>query len=91
MEMHIIKTLHWQLNPPTPFLYLTIISPLFDDFDTYAIIEDHDDTPITTKNNRAMIELARYLIELSVCDDYFVDKKPSCIAHAAISVAVDTL
>jgi len=34
---------------------------------------------------------ARYLIELSVCDDYFMDKKPSCVAYAAILVAMDLL
>lgn len=36
-------------------------------------------------------ELSTYLLELSACDGYFVDKKPSSMAHAAILVAMDVL
>ena len=79
MEMCIIKTLRWYLNPPTPFMYLNISSPLIDDS------ADDDDKSTSIR------ELSMYLIELSVCDGYFIDKKPSCIAYAAILVAMSIL
>ena len=70
MEMCIIKTNHWYLNPPIPSIYLSVVDPLIDD---------------STR------ELSMYLIELSVWDGYFVDKKPSSISYAAIVVAMDIL
>lgn len=79
MEICIIKALRWRLNPPTPFIYLTVAGPLIDDF------VDEEDTSTNVK------ELSRYLVELSVCDGDFIDKKPSSIAYAAILVALDVL
>ena len=70
MEMCIIKTNQWYLNPPIPSIYLSIVDPLIDD---------------STR------ELSIYLIELSVSDGYFIDKKPSSISYAAIVVAMDIL
>lgn len=70
MEMRIIRSNHWYLNPPIPSIYLSVVDPLIDD---------------STR------ELSIYLIELSVWDGYFVDKKPSSISYAAIVVAMDIL
>jgi len=79
MELCIIKSLCWRLNPPTPFIYLTVAGPLID------ASADGGDTSTNVK------ELSNYLLELSVCDGNFADKKPSWIAYAAISVAMDVL
>jgi len=72
MEICIIKTLHWYLNPPTPFMYLTIASPLIDD-----------------SKGASIEELSCYLIELSVGDEFFMDKNPSSVAYAAVLAAFD--
>lgn len=79
MEISIIKTLHWHLNPPTPFMYLAVASPLIQD-STEDVNESAD-----------VQNLASYLMELSVCDQYFADKKGPSVACAAIVVAMDTL
>ena len=79
MEICIIKSLRWHLNPPTPSMYLNVVNPLLD----ISVIDPQASFEIT--------ELSRYLLELSVCDAYFIDKKPSSIAYAAISVAMEGL
>jgi hypothetical protein len=81
MEMCIMKSLNWYLNPPTPSTFVDILYPLMvelvggEDEDSVAEIKD----------------LAKYLLELSVCDSYFINKNPSLIAHAAITVAMNVL
>ncbi|KAL7535812.1 hypothetical protein ACHAXR_006749 [Thalassiosira sp. AJA248-18] len=77
-EICIIKSLRWHLNPPTPSIYLNVASPLID-----ASGNAHTSCEIS--------ELARYLLELSVCDGFFSDKKQSSIAYAAIIVAMENL
>jgi hypothetical protein len=79
MEICIIKSLHWYLNPPTPFNYLDVARPLID-----ACAIDEEAAYETT-------ELARYLVELGICDGFFIDKKPSSVAYAAILVATEIL
>lgn len=80
MEICIIKTLRWYLNPPTPFLYLTIASPLI-------VIDDSAEKGLST----TAIELSCYLLEISVGDEYFMHMRPSCIAYAAVLAAMDVL
>lgn len=77
MELLIIKTLRWRVNPPTSPVYLNIINPILD------VSASQDQT------SYEIVELSRYLLELSVCDGYFVDKSPSSIARAAILVAME--
>ena len=77
METSITWKLGWRLNPPIPLHYLAIAGPLIrscvGDEEAAAGVED----------------LARYLLELSACDGYFIDKEPSSAAHAAISLAME--
>jgi len=79
MEMCIMKSLNWYLNPPTPSTFVDILHPMMleltEDEDSMAEIKD----------------LAKYLLELSVCDGYFINKNPSLIAHAAITAAMNVL
>lgn len=79
MEICIIKSLRWHLNPPTPSIYLNVVNPLID----ASVIDPQASFEIA--------ELSRYLLELSVCDGYFIDMKPSSIAYAAILVAMENL
>jgi hypothetical protein len=79
MERCIILSLRWRLNPPTSLMYLVVVGPLID-----ACV---DKEVISTK----LKELSKYLLELSVCDGYFANKKPSSITQAAIFVAMDVL
>ena len=84
MEICIIETLQWRLNPPTPNILLNIASPIID---ASSGIHEHNDPQIPYE----ILELSRYLLELSVCDGFFIDKKQSSIAYASILVAMDYL
>ena len=79
MEICIIKSLRWHLNPPTPSIFLNLASPLIDD------------SAASPQAAYEIAELARYLLELSVCDGFFIGKKPSSITYASILVAMETL
>lgn len=79
MEMCIMKSLNWYLNPPTPSTFVDILYPLMEE------LVGGDDSASEIK------DLAKYLLELSVCDSYFINKNPSLIAHAAITVAMNVL
>ena len=79
MEICIIKTLHWHVNPPTPSVYLNVVNSLIDV------------SAIDTQASYEITEFSRYLLELSVCDGYFNDMKPSSIAYASILIAMENL
>lgn len=82
--MSIAETLHWYLNPPTPAMYLNVASHLLID---ESSVDPKDE--VSSSSVATVQELSRYLIELAVCDGYFVDKDPSNIAYAAIILAMD--
>ena len=80
MELCIMKSLGWYLNPPTPSTFVHVLYPLMEkltDYDEAAMVEIKD--------------LSNYLLELSVCDGFFINKPPSLIAHSAITVAMNIL
>ena len=74
MEKRLINVLAWYLNPPIPILIIQSVNDLLS---------------TTPGKDCAVYDVAVYLIELSVCDHFFVTKRPSCIAAAAIQVAVE--
>lgn len=74
-----MKSLNWYLNPPTPSTFVDVLSPIMGE------ITNDEDITAEIKDN------AKYLLELSVCDGYFVRKHPSLIGHAAIIVAMKIL
>jgi len=81
MERLVLQGLNWYLSPATPHLFLEV-------FFTAAAASSqgmNDDTTILNE----VKETAQYLLELSVCDNFFKDKLPSSIARAAISAAMD--
>ncbi len=79
MELCIFKSLHWRLHPPSPFTYLTVACPLLEE------------SASADSNGESIMDVSTCLIELSVYDVFFVDKKPSSITCAAILVAMDIL
>ena len=83
MEICLIKTLRWRLNQHTPAILLNIACPIID-----ATVNSISYDP---QMSYEITELSRYLLELSVCDGFFSDKKPSSVTCASIMVAMEHL
>jgi hypothetical protein len=79
MEETLLRDLQWYMHPPTALGFVKHILALFD----LSRIE----CPSSTRHDIG--ELARFLCELSVCDYFFVTKKPSSYALAALQTAMD--
>ena len=75
MEDSMLQTLGWHVHPPTPYSFVRDMVYLLP----VQIPRDRHDTN----------ELARFLTELSVCDYWFVTKKPSSIALASLINALE--
>lgn len=78
MEKELVHSLTWLLHPPTPqsiALYILSMLPPFG----------------STSEAEKVTRIALFLIELSVCDFYFVNNRMSIIAIAAVLNATETL
>lgn len=73
MEMDILVKLNWHVHPPTPYTFLSHFMQLTKP------------QPSASK----VYEMARYFVELSVLDYYFVGKRSSTVAIAALLNAVE--
>lgn len=82
MERLVLQGLNWYLSPATPHLFLEVF---FTAAASSSLHVMNDDTTILNE----VKETAQYLLELSVCDKFFTDKRPSSIARAAITAAMD--
>lgn len=78
MEEIMLQALNWHVHPPTPCAFCR-------DFMLLLSVDIPSD--IRSEIN----ELVRYLTELSVCDYWFVTRKPSTIAIASFMYALDIL
>lgn len=76
MEDSMLQTLNWHVHPPTPVAFCRDLMGLVS-------------TDISPVARHDVNELARFLTELSVCDYWFVTKRPSSIAIASIANAID--
>jgi hypothetical protein len=76
MEDSMLQSLNWYVHPPTSFAFCRDLMRLVSG-------------DITPRARHDVTELARFLTELSVCDYWFVTKKPSSIALAAIINALE--
>lgn len=79
MELELLSVLGWHVHPPTPFCF----SKHFLFLVPYTAIKmdvRHD-----------ILELTRFLTELSVIDYFFVSKKASSVALAALLNAMDEI
>lgn len=75
MESHILKTLSWNLHPPTSIAFATIFLDYFFSSFTVALSSaDMDD----------MYDVSSFFCELAVCDYYFATLPASSIALAAV-------
>lgn len=78
MEDSMLQALSWHVHPPTPFAFCRDLTKLIS-------------ADVTPRLRHDISELARFLTELSVCDYYFVTRKPSSIAMASIINAMELM
>jgi len=76
MERKIIMTLRWHLNPPTPCSF------------TRQFLSLIPDKTMSRSEKSATMKLAKYQIELSVGEYYFLSNDASCIALASLANAM---
>eukprot|EP00579_Thalassiosira_antarctica_P009758 CAMPEP_0201908202 /NCGR_PEP_ID=MMETSP0903-20130614/383_1 /ASSEMBLY_ACC=CAM_ASM_000552 /TAXON_ID=420261 /ORGANISM="Thalassiosira antarctica, Strain CCMP982" /LENGTH=337 /DNA_ID=CAMNT_0048442493 /DNA_START=172 /DNA_END=1185 /DNA_ORIENTATION=+ len=76
MEDSMLQSLHWHVHPPTPFAFCG---------DLMLLVSGD----INPRARHDVSELSRFMTELSVCDYWFVTKKPSSVALAAIINAIE--
>jgi len=79
METAILRALSWHVHPPTPFCLARHILHLLPQNASSPTVR-HD-----------ILELARFLTELSVCDYFFVTRRSSSNSLAALLNAMDAL
>ena len=73
MEYDVLRKLEWHVHPPTPYTFLSYFVQL------------GANQPGASK----IYEMARYFVELSVLDYYFVGKRSSTVAVAALLNAME--
>jgi len=71
MEDSMLQSLKWHVHPPTPLTFCR---------DLMRLVSGE----IRPRARHDVNELARFLSELSVCDYWFVSRKPSAVALAAV-------
>jgi len=77
MEKHILSSLRWKMNPPTPRAFIEYFFTLFPASNIRPFC----------RNN--LFEISQYYAELSVCDSFFVRCKPSHVALASVLIAIE--
>jgi hypothetical protein len=78
MEVAMLQALTWRVHPPTPYAFCRQLMQLVS-------------SDITPQTLHDISKMARFLTELSVCNYYFVTRKPSSIALASIINAFELL
>eukprot|EP00536_Pseudo-nitzschia_multiseries_P002587 jgi/Psemu1/283832/fgenesh1_pg.34_\ len=80
MENHILEALHWQLHPPTPIAFCTLLLDFFFSSQTMEMSQtDVDD----------LYDISSFFTELALCDYHFVGMTPSLVAVASIANALE--
>jgi hypothetical protein len=87
MELQLLDTLKWRLNPPLSVNFIMCLLDLLPNWET------RDGVHHSCRRLRSAIyEMARYMTELSICvSDFSFLFTPSTIAYAAILAAMDAL
>jgi len=78
MESSILWTLSWRVHPPTPLSFVR---------NFILLLEESDCAPTVALE---VMEAARFVTELSVCDYYFTSCKPSWIALGSVLTAFES-
>lgn len=76
MEDSMLQTLGWHVHPPTSYSFVREMMPLLP-------------LGMSPRDRHDTNELARFLTELSVCDYWFVTKKPSSVGLASLINALE--
>mmetsp|Transcript_12607 Transcript_12607/g.25222 ORF Transcript_12607/g.25222 Transcript_12607/m.25222 type:complete len:375 (-) Transcript_12607:54-1178(-) len=79
MELDILQTLQWLIHPPTPVTAMYYFYPLFPKWNNFS-------EPLKDQ----IIQLSKYLIELSTCHYQFIGERPSTIAFSSILISFDS-
>lgn len=88
MELNILFTLQWHLNPPTPLKFIASLMHLIPSWSAHEY-ESH--APFRTIF-KALFDISMYLTELSVCVSTFTfHSKNSIVAYASILCAMEAL
>jgi len=79
MEEAVLRALEWRMHPPTPLAFVRHLLSML--------------RPGTLINGvwHDVMEMSRFLTELSVCDYFFVNHKPSTVAMAAIINSIESI
>lgn len=93
MEMEILSRLRWQVHAPTPYTFLShfmqVLTITPTTTSSSSVGAQATTTTILSPCSVQIYEMARYLVELSVLDYYFVGKRSSSIAVAALLNALE--
>ena len=81
IELEVCKVLGWYLNPPIPIHFLEVAEPLIDQITSR----------IPWDMSSEIIELSRFLLEVSVFHAEIARERPSSVAMSAILVAMNYL
>ncbi|VEU41187.1 unnamed protein product [Pseudo-nitzschia multistriata] len=80
METHILAELQWQLHPPSPIAFCTVLLDLF--FSSQKMGMVHTDV-------NDLYDISSFFTELALCDYYFVGVTPSIVAITSIVNALE--
>mmetsp|Transcript_39672 Transcript_39672/g.95425 ORF Transcript_39672/g.95425 Transcript_39672/m.95425 type:complete len:378 (+) Transcript_39672:387-1520(+) len=76
MEDSMLGSLNWRVHPPTPFAFCRDLARLLP-------------RGVGPRARHDVGELARFMTELSVCDYWFVTRRPSSVALASLLNAIE--
>ena len=94
MEMNILLTLNWRVNPPTPVKFLINFLQVIDSDLNYKYPQKNVRHLYQERKQIKFVlyELARYFLELAVSVyDLSVRLRPSCIALTSLVMAMDAM
>jgi hypothetical protein len=80
MEQHILKEIGWNLHPPTPIAFGTLLLDLL-------VLEQN--LQMSASDLDDLYDISSFFSELAVCDYYFLSLQPSSTAIACILNALE--
>jgi len=78
MEWCILSALKWRVHPPTAYSYV---------YHLLLMLPPETSVPV----RKDLLELSRYITELTVCDSYFIDNPASNVAMGSILHVMDEI
>lgn len=78
MEKRLINILAWYMNPPIPLLFVETVRHFL-----------YNNRNLSSAKKDQVYDMTLYLIELSVCDHFFVTRRPSSVAAAALHIGLE--